>query len=200
MTTYNTIPPFLFACTVCFLAVSTVATATTLVVEENGIHVTVYAPGWIWQGQNVNVLVVLENTGNATAELELALRLPEGLEDHFEFSGPVAQSVTLNPKERKRIAFANIASRSGFPRQTYPFEILVSSGNQDLRSGFIIPYSIKTVRGAAVSEGLWAALLPAILAALWCLVLGGYLLRRAKPGAWKTPSDTVWSASVDGAD
>jgi hypothetical protein len=78
--------------------------------------------------------------------------------------------------------------------------VVVSSKGPKAEDPIQIPYDIETVRGAVVSDGLWAALLPAILAALWCAVLGAYLVRRAKPGAWKTPSEPVWSQNADGAE
>jgi len=50
------------------------------------------------------------------------------------------------------------------------------------------------IRGAVVSDGKWAAILPAAVAAAWCVVLALYFRRHAAAEAWKTASAPVWDA------
>ncbi len=171
------------------LLLAETAFGSTQVYEEGPLTLTVYAPDWIWQGQNINVLVVAEHDGESRTELNVALRLPEGLEDHFAYDGSLSQSMTAGPGERSRIAFANITALTGHPWQTYEFELIAAD------SQIRIPFNVRTIRGPMLSEGKWAAiLLPAGLAAAWCVVIALYLMRHARPGAWKTPSDPVFDS------
>lgn len=48
---------------------------------------------------------------------------------------------------------------------------------------FTIP--IRTIRGAAVSDGLWAKLLPALTGLVWCGVVTFFIRRYIKPGTWR---------------
>ncbi len=182
----------LFFCAFSFLAVSTAAYATTLVEERDGIKITLYAPDWIWQGQNINVLVVAEHDRNYRIRLGTHLFLPEGLEDHFAYDGETSQYVFVEPGERKRIAFVNIKALTGYPRQFYEFEFVFDHSVADGGLLVRIPFHVRTIRGPMVSEGKWAAILPAALAAAWCLVIAMYLKRHAIPGAWKTPGESVF--------
>lgn len=169
------------------------AFGTTQVHEEGPLRLTVYAPDWIWQGQNINVLVVAEHDGESRTELNVRLRLPEGLEDHFAYDGEVSQSISVGHGERQRIAFVDITALTGHPRQTYEFELIAADLHVDSGQQIRIPFNVRTIRGPMVSEGNWAAILPAGLAAAWCLVIALYLVRHARPGAWKTPSESVFS-------
>ncbi len=185
-------PRILFFCAFSFLAISTAAYATTLVEERDGIQITLYAPDWIWQGQNVNVLVVAEHDKNYRIRLSTHLFLPKGLEHHFAYDGETSQYVFVEPGEGKRIAFVNITALTGHPRQIYEFEFVATDPRMDRGLLVRLPFTVRTIRGPMVSEGKWAAVLPAGLAAAWCFVIVMYLMRHAKPGAWKTPSESVF--------
>ncbi|MDP7639064.1 MAG: hypothetical protein QGG73_05045 [Candidatus Hydrogenedentes bacterium] len=176
------------------VALAGTASASTQVHEEGPLRLTVYAPDWIWQGQNINVLVVVEHDGDGRADLNVALHLPKGLEDHFAYDGEDSQTISAGLEERQRIAFANIAALAGHPRQTYQFELVATDPGTSSGVAFRIPFNLLTIRGPMVSEGTWAAVLPAGLAAVWCLVIAMYLARHAAPGAWKTSSEPLFSA------
>lgn len=149
----------------------------------DALKVSVYAPDWIWQKQNINILVVLENTGSEALDASLSLSLPPGKEDHFTYEGGEAATLTVPAGGRVRHAFTNITARDGVARQEYVFALTVQAGGGALE----IPYPVRTVRGAAVSPGKWAAFLPAGIAAAWCLVFMVVMARFSERRAWATP-------------
>lgn len=167
-----------------------VASALTAVEADSDLRVTVFGPDWIWQGQNVSVIAVFENASAATRELTVQLEFPLELAGHFAYDGALSQIVQIAPEDSARIAFANIRAETGVARQTYDFQLVATETDGAAR--FEFSYPLETVRGAAVGDGIWAALLPAILAGSWCFILGFYLMRRSDRGAWKMPSEAVW--------
>jgi hypothetical protein len=147
----------------------------------------VHAPDWTWQKRDINVLAVLENEGNAPAEVAVSFELPSGKEDHFEYDGERSVSVTVPAGETVRHAFTGIHARDGVPRQVYEFTLSVSYEDREER----VAYPVRTIRGAAVSPGKWALFLPGGIALVWCIVFAGVVRRFAEPRAWRVPSNPL---------
>jgi hypothetical protein len=150
------------------------------------LNITVYAPDWIWQKNAINILVTIENTGTNSGDITLDLNLPAEYKGHFSFEDNVFNTQTLNISsgESVRYAFTNIEALGDVPRQTYPFEIVISLGE----TVATFDYPLTTIRGPVVSTATWAILLPGILCALWCIAFIIALRKFAAPDAWKTPS------------
>lgn len=163
------------------------AAALTTSQKLEDLTITAYAPAWTWQKQNINILVVVENGGGAARDVSLAILLPPGQEDHFTYEGGQDTILTVPAGGRVRHAFTNITARDGVPRQEYIFTLTVQAAGASLA----IPYPVRTVRGAAVNPGKWAAFLPAGVAAAWCLVFLVVLARYAAPGAWRRPGEPM---------
>lgn len=164
------------------------AMVTTQTVDD--VDVTVYSPDWTWQRQDINVLVVLRNEGDVSKDVTLALALPTEKEDHFSFEQEATVTITVEAHSESRHAFTAITALGDVPRQVYDFTVTASTPNDTLD----IVYPVRTVRGAVVSTRRWAALLPAGLAALWCIVFGAVLLPMSEKNAWRTPSDPIVEA------
>jgi hypothetical protein len=159
--------------------------------ESQGIRATLYAPDWVWKGQNLNFLIVIENSLRKPRSSTVELTVSNAEVDEF----PSGQRVTaeLAPESSARFAFANIATTNAAVDKTYEFTVWIQDTNEDARElGLELPANVKVIRGAVVAEGIWAAILPAAVAAAWCVVLALYFRRHAAPGAWKTPSPAVW--------
>ncbi len=169
-----------------FFAVGS-AHALTASTDLGDVSVTVYAPDWTWQKQDINVLVVARNDGSTAAEVTLHLTFPADGESDFTFAGSREQTIVVPPSESVRAAFTNITALDGVPRRTYTFEIVAESAGMSNT----IAYPVRTIRGAAVGTSTVAALIPAVLAALWCFVLLAVMPRFGLPGAWRTPSASI---------
>lgn len=155
-------------------------------VEDLGeLECTVYAPDWTWQNRDINILVVLENHSDSPTEAVLTLGFPPGKEDHFEYPGETCAVLKVPPGSTVRHAFTNIRALAGVPRQTYPFRLLVEHAGRTSE----VPYPMQTIRGAVVSPGKWALILPVGLALLWCIVFAAAMSRLAQPRAWRTSAD-----------
>jgi len=161
--------------------------------EGEGFRATVYAPDWVWKGQNLNFLVVLENISEHAISPTLSMAVSNADVDEFvpESTGSVLGE--LAPGENRRAAFANVATGRATIGKQYNFVFSVNDS-----TGATTPLSmnadVKVIRGAVVSGGRWAAFLPAFVAAAWCWVLALYFRRYAAAGAWKTPSAPVWDS------
>ena len=86
----------------------------SLDVDGASVRWAMYAPEWIWQRQNINIVFVLENTSAAPTTVTAQLDFPQFNPRAFGFEGPRSQSVVLAPGERGRIVFANILARDEF--------------------------------------------------------------------------------------
>ena len=169
------------------IAACSTAHALTASAGLGDVSLTVYAPDWTWQKQDINVLVVVVNKGVAPAEVMLRLDFPADGESDFKYAGPREQTVAVPPGESVRAAFTNITALDGVPRRTYTFGIVAESAGVSNS----ITYPVRTIRGAAVGASTLAALIPAVLAALWCLVLLAVMPRFGLHGAWRTPSASI---------
>jgi len=158
-----------------------------------GIEFAVYAPDWTWQKRDANVLVVLENTGRGAADAAVKLSLPAGKEHHFAYAGPETLAATLEPGEIVRKAFTQIRALSGVPRQTYSLELTFESDGTRV----VVPYSLRTIRGAAVGVGTWAIVFPVVIAGVWCLVFFIALRLLAGPGAWLRTGKAIEEAHAE---
>ena len=159
----------------------------------DGIEYAVYAPDWTWQKRDVNILVVLENSGSEPAEVTLDLVFPPGKESHFQYEAngdelnPTRVEVTVPAGGTARRAYTNIRALDGVPRQTYQFELLIRVGGRVAR----VAYPVRTIRGAMVSPGKWALLAPGAVALAWCIVFALAATRFASARAWRTPSTPI---------
>ena len=152
-----------------------------------GVTFTVFAPDWTWQKRDINVLVVLTNSGNKPERVTVELDLPAGKEDHFQVETPLTYELNIPAGKTVRHAFTNIHAQGGVPRQTYKFAIVLRSASAEVR----LPYPLKTIRGAAVSPGAWAVIVPAGLAFAWCIVFAIAMRKLAGQGAWRTSGPSV---------
>jgi hypothetical protein len=187
---YRSMRAFLLGATAVLAAVSGIqphAHALTDSATLGDLKFTVYAPDWTWQKRDINVLVVLENADSAAAQVTLSLRFPPGKEDHFEYGGEQSLSVAVPPGESVRHAFTDIRALDDVPRQVYDFTLSVIYGGREAQ----VVYPVRTIRGAAVSPGKWALLLPGGIALAWCIVFATVVRRFAEPGAWRIPSAPV---------
>lgn len=156
------------------------AAAYTETVHLGDTAVSVFAPDWIWQRREVNLLFVVRNEGDAPIAPEVTLRLPEGLEEHFTFTGDAIQTVTVAPGESARGAFTGILAQDGVPCQRYDFQITVRAGD----ASETLHYPLKTIRGAVVGAGSAAIALPVIIALAFTLLFAFVLNAMGGPGAW----------------
>jgi hypothetical protein len=163
------------------------ALALTQTGTVDNLRFSLYAPDWTWQKRDINILVVLENTGEEPAEVGLKLVFPPGKEHHFRYDGERTIHLAVPAGESVRHAFTNILSIAGVPRQVYNFELIVVYEWHEAR----IAYPVRTIRGAAVSPGKWALFLPGGVALAWCIVFLGVIHRFARPGAWRVPAEPV---------
>lgn len=182
-------------------ALPAVAESDTLTLGEGEVRYSVYAPGWIWQGQNVNIMFVFESSLDVPATVTARFDFPPNMSDRFKYDGPMVRELTLPPGERKRTAFVNLLALASKPlpdgtvyrfrpeHLVFPLDIVVeSSGGRATRE---YGYTLKSVRGAAVPEGPLATWLPVGLILLWCGLIFLIIPRMAEPGAWRRPSDPV---------
>jgi len=170
-----------------------------IAVGPGNVRYAVFAPQWIWQRQNVNIIASFENSSPTTTIVEAILRFPRDRADHFAYTGPTSRSLVLPPRGRGRLAFANILTSSEKRTEgdgvekiapaSYRFTIELRAESLGATKTLVIAYPLKTVRGAVVRQGLLATWLPVLLILFWCGVIFLIVPRMARPGAWKTPSD-----------
>jgi len=149
--------------------------------EIDGVHITIYAPAWTWQRQNVNVLVVAENESAAPRSIQIELLAPAGKEANFEFNNATTLDLEVAPGETVRKAITDIYAKDGVPRQVYDFTFAIRGGGETVQ----IAYPLRTVRGAAVTSATWALYLPVIVALVWSVLFALILPRLASRGAWR---------------
>jgi len=158
--------------------------------EIDGVRVTIYAPDWTWQRQNVNVLVVAENESAAPRSVEIELVAPAGKEAHFEFNRATTLDLDVGPGETVRKAITDVYAKDDVPRQVYDFAFAIHGGGETLR----VPYPLRTVRGAAVTSATWALYLPVIVALVWSVLFALILPRLSSRGAWRRAEPAVFSS------
>ncbi len=163
------------------------ARALTQSATLDHLKLSVYAPDWTWQERGINILVVLQNTGEKHAEVTLNLVFPHGKEHHFRYGGERTIDLAVPAGKNIRHAFTNIVALGGLPRQVYDFELVIGYEDRQAR----VAYPVRTIRGAAVSPGRWALFLPAGVALAWCIVFVVAIRRFARPGAWRIPAEPV---------
>jgi hypothetical protein len=146
------------------------------------LHVTVYAPDWTWQRRDVNILMVLENKGDAPLEARLGLLLPPD-DASWSYDGPTRIETSVPPRGVTRAAFTGITAANSAPRRIHELSLRIESAGRTQT----LDYPVRVVRGAAVSPGVWALLLPLGVALAWCIVFALTLLKLAPAGAWRRP-------------
>jgi len=147
------------------------------------LRFAVYAPDWTWQKRDINVLVVLENTGRRPADVTLNLVFPPGKESHFRYETDPRVELIVPGRRTIRYAFTDIRALDGVPRQTYAFAIELGLDDRQVR----VPYPVRTIRGAMVSPGKWALFAPGAVALAWCIVFAVVVGRMAPRSAWREP-------------
>ena len=167
--------------------IQTRAHALTETGSVSDLNFSIYAPDWTWQKRDINILAILENAGDEDVEVTLNLALPPGKEDHFSYDRELQATLDAPAGETVRYAFTNIIALDGVPRQVYDFELTVKSAGHETR----IAYPVRTIRGAVVSPGKWALVLPGGIALAWCIVFAAVVRRFAKPKAWLVPGAPV---------
>jgi hypothetical protein len=155
--------------------------------EIDGVRVTIYAPDWTWQRQNVNVLVVAENNADAARSIALELLAPAGKADDFTFNGATSIDLEMGVGETLRKAITDVYAKDGVPRQVYDFAFAVRGPNNSLR----VAYPLRTVRGAAVTSAQSALYLPVIVALVWSVLFALVLPRLSSRGAWRHTQPAV---------
>lgn len=161
-------------------------------VTAGSVRATFFAPDWTWQkssaasemGADVNVLGTLENVADIPVEVSVSLRLPPP-ESGFAAGADtqLTQIVSLQPGEIRRLAFVQIAALGTAPVGTHPFQLALAAGGERR----VLPFSVRAIRGAVVSQSAWAKLLPAIISLGWCLVLWIALRPWMRRGTWREP-------------
>ncbi len=154
----------------------------------------VFAPDWIWQGESMSVLLVLE-ARRSPLDVEVTLRLPPGAfkEGDHGITEPTARHATVSvvPGETARHAFDKLVPRSDVPTGLHDLELhlrvslppgTAAEGDLERRTAF----SIRTVRGSLVSPGSWSVLVPAMISLLTLPIFLLILKHYGKPGWWKT--------------
>jgi hypothetical protein len=200
------------------LLAGVLATRESAAFEASGdlgpVSYRVLAPRWIWQGEAMSVLVVLTAgktpPGNlpATAagvpRVALELEFPEEAFEarrREEFANRVELAVAAG--ETRRFAFKGLEARRGVPRDLHPFRLrlrlLAGTGEEPPATAATLGFEVKTVRGAAVPEGLWSILVPAALSLLLIPAFALFLRRFSRPGSWRRvaepeipPSEDPW--------
>ena len=159
--------------------------------DAAGVHFGVYAPDWTWQGRDINVMAVFENTSASPTTCAITLEIDSDHVDHFgrngapssPDSGPLVSEVSVPPGETRRIALTGITALNAFPRQVYPLILRVSVDDADIR----IDYPMRTIRGQAFSEGRVIALgVPIRVALLFAVAFAAVLRKSGDSDAWKT--------------
>lgn len=159
--------------------------------EELGkTEFTVYAPDWTWQKQDINILVVFENTSGEPVERTVELVVPEAFREHFGHRGvasipedTLVDTVTVPAHATARAAITGITALDGFPLRRYPMELRIAADEEGQARE--VMFELQTIRGAAVNSGKWALYLPVGVALAFCLVFALVISRFAAPGAWK---------------
>lgn len=189
-----------FVCACCAGNAAAFSTTTDL---GAGVSVSVYAPDWIWQDRDINILVVARNTGPVPVTVRLELVWPEGRATCFKYADETEKTLEAAPGQTAREAFAGITALEHGPGgQPIPLEhyrfVLLMRGNGQEKA---IPYPLSTIRGAVVAPGALALYLPAGIALAWCVVFyialarmsdpWAWFRRRAERGDWPAPPDWV---------
>ncbi len=161
-------------------------------IKAGPIHAAFYAPDWTWQkagassemGADVNILGILENTSDIPVDASITLQLPPPESGFIIASATrLTQVVSLQPRETRRMAFVQISALNRVKPGSYPFQIVMTASGERHSLNF----SVRTIRGAVVSQSAWAKLVPAAISLGWCLVIGLALRRFMKPGMWREP-------------
>ncbi len=176
------------------LCLSCPAHAFTATTQIDTVTITAYAPDWIWQDREVNILLVAEDAAGKPIQGKVELFLPgehpgtnaTAIVEPFTCPGERTKSLEASAGKAAREAFAGIAALSRteegkpIPLGLHDFCIRI---NTELGQAEI-HYPVKTIRGAAVEPGPLALYLPAAIALAWCVLFFVVLTRMSAPKAW----------------
>jgi hypothetical protein len=173
----------------------------SLELDGGKIHYSFYAPEWIWQRQNINILTVFESELPTTATVRATLGYPPYHADRFSYDGPTSSVLILGPGQSGRLAFANILALDKrqlpngeferFRTGDFVFQVDLQCEADGKTASVLLHYPVKTVRGAIVNEGLLSTWLPVVLILLWCGLIFLIVPRMARRGAWRQSSDPI---------
>ncbi len=166
------------------------AAAFTESLHAGEVDVSFFAPDWIWQRREANILFVARNGGDVPVTVDVTLHLPEDREDHFTYRGKASRTLEVSPGESVRGAFAGVLARDGVPCRSYVFRLDVRTHGETKT----LDYSLKTIRGAVVGTSTAAIALPVIIAFAFTLVFALVLNRLAERGAWRVKGAPVTSS------
>jgi len=164
-----------------------IASAFTGEARLSEVTVTAYAPDWIWQDREINILLVARNAGSATVPVTVELQYPSDAAQFFAYKGETRKTMEVMAGGIGRQGFAGIIALEHTPDGQraplgrYEFRLQVTAGPERAE----IRYPVTTIRGAAVSPGAMAIYLPVGLALAWCAVFYAFLAWRQGRGAWR---------------
>ncbi|GMW03410.1 MAG: hypothetical protein AMXMBFR84_45440 [Candidatus Hydrogenedentota bacterium] len=158
--------------------------------QSGDLAYSIYAPEWTWQKRDINLLIVLRNTGaDESLPVESRLHLPKGDEGDFGIGGNAGdfpedflrRTVEIPPGGTLRIAYAGITALKSAPGDVYAFGLELNHAGVRIE----LPYPVRIIRGEIFSGGRWMALgVPAGVGLVWCVAFAWYLGRRAGFLAW----------------
>ncbi len=169
------------------ILIPSTASAFTGEARLGDLSVTAYAPDWIWQDREINILLVARNAGSAPVSVSFELKYPEDGAGYFSLKDGMQRAVDVARGAIGRQGFAGIVALEHTPdgRQAplglYEFRLQVSAGMERGE----IRYPVTTIRGAAVSPGALAIYLPVGISLAWCVVFYWVLTRWQGRGAWR---------------
>lgn len=143
----------------------------------------VYGPDWTWQQRDLNIMLVLENTGVEQVGGLARVVLPDAEPLPFVTEQPLSQKFEIFPGQTLRLAFTQIKATDQAPRGIHNLGIGIGIYGDFAE----VPYPVRTVRGAVVSPSKWALLLPVALTGMWSIVLYVALRRMGGARAWLVP-------------
>lgn len=164
-----------------------VASAFTGEARLGEITVTTYAPDWIWQDREINILLVARNSGPTSIPISVELKYPEGGAAGFSYKGDTLKTFEVAGVQTERQGFAGIVALEHtpdgqpVPLGRYEFRLQVTAGPERAE----VRYPVTTIRGAVVSPGAMAIYLPVGLSLAWCLVFYLVFTRWQGRGAWR---------------
>ena len=163
--------------------------AFTRTVEVNDLVFHLYGPDWIWQGRDVNLLIVAENRGGSArlARVVLVSMGEKSYRPGFSYSGPDTLDFSVPPHGRAMSAFVGLTARKDVTLGRYTLPVSFSCDGISKR----VENGVRIIRGEAVRPGLMVVVVPSLLAGLWCLVIVVYLSKVSGRGAWRVSKRVI---------
>ncbi|MBN1670937.1 MAG: hypothetical protein JXR37_07885 [Kiritimatiellae bacterium] len=158
------------------------------------VDVMVFAPDWIWQARDANVMVVAQNTGTEEAGIELSASCADEARPLFGLAQDKTATGKAPAGDKVRMALTGITPGADTPPAVYPFAIRIRVAGHEQK----LDWPLKVIRGSLVEAGTWSLLLPALVCLLWSVALVAVLPRFAARGAWRTPGPPFDESTEEG--